>query len=267
MGLRPGYSDNPVLAEAYDLVPRYVNRPDKEFYLQSAASSPGKILELGCGTGRILIPIAANGHAITGLDISDNMLAKCRQKLKSLPGRLKENVRLVKADMTSFKLDDVFHLAIMPGHAFQHLISIDDQMTCLSVLNRHLLIKARLIFDVVNVDFTVINNPRNSEEIEDLPDYALPDGRRLRQTGRMADFHPAEQYNDVEIIHYLTDVNGTTERIVQAFPFRYFFRYEVEHLLARCGFKISGLFGNFDKSPLAHNSPEMIFVAEKYREI
>jgi SAM-dependent methyltransferase len=267
MDVHASYADSPILAESYDLVPAYVNRPDKDYYLRSAAASTGRILELGCGTGRILIPIAESGYAITGLDISEHMLSKCRQKMKSLSRQSEENVQLIKADMTCFKLDDLFHLAIIPFHAFQHLISIDDQVSCLSTLNRHLKMKARLIFDIFNVDFKIINNPRFYDEIEDLPEYKLQDGRRLRRTGRIANFHAVEQYNDVELIYYLTDVNGTTERIVHAFPFRYFFRYEIEHLLARCGFKIIDLLGDFDESPFTHDSPEMIFVAEKCKEI
>jgi hypothetical protein len=54
---------------------------------------------------------------------------------------------------------------------------------------------------------------------------------------------------------------GKHERLVMAWTLRYFFRYEVEHLLARCGFQLEALYGNFDRSPLAHDSPEMIFVA------
>jgi SAM-dependent methyltransferase len=266
MDLHSSYADNPVTAESYDLIPAYINRPDKDFYLRSAAASAGKILELGCGTGRILLPIAEQGCQITGLDLSEHMLSKCRQKLKFLPKQSEENVHLIKADMTCFKLDGLFHLAIIPLHAFQHLISIENQISCLSTLNRHLEMKAGLIFDVCNVDFKIINNPRFSDEVEDLPEYKLQDGRRLRRTGRMADFHPVEQYNDVELIYYLTDVNGKTERIVQAFPFRYFFRYEIEHLLERCGFKVVELFGDFGGSPLSPDSPEMIFVAEKYKE-
>ena len=75
------------------------------------------------------------------------------------------------------------------------------------------------------------------------------------------------QFSRVELIYYLTDVFGKVTRMVQAFPMRYFFRYEVEHLLARCGFKVIELFGDFDRSPLAEESPEMICIAEKYREL
>jgi hypothetical protein len=62
-------------------------------------------------------------------------------------------------------------------------------------------------------------------------------------------------------------VNGKTERIVYAFPFQYFFGYEIEHLLERCGFRVIALYGNFDESPLANDSPEMIFIAEKYKQV
>jgi hypothetical protein len=53
------------------------------------------------------------------------------------------------------------------------------------------------------------------------------------------------------------------ERLVHAFRVRYFFRYEVEHLLARCGFRVLEILGEFDRSPLADTSAEMLFVAEK----
>src|SRR6266852_3355920 len=76
-------------------------------------------------------------------------------------------------------------------------------------------------------------------------------------------FHRAEQRNDVEMIYYVTHPGGRQERLVFAFTIRYFFRYEVEHLLARCGFRVAALYGDFDRSPLVDTSPEMIFVAER----
>ena len=62
---------------------------------------------------------------------------------------------------------------------------------------------------------------------------------------------------------YVTHPDGRTERLTDRFAFRYFFRYEVEHLLARSGFRLVNLYGNFDRSPFVDDSPEMIFVAEK----
>jgi hypothetical protein len=100
-------------------------------------------------------------------------------------------------------------------------------------------------------------------EMQVDPDITLPDGSTLRRTVRTAAFHPEAQYNDVEIIHYVKHPDGRQERLVHAFPMRYFFRYEMEHLLAVCGFKIAEFYGNFDRSPFTADSPEMIFVAEK----
>jgi hypothetical protein len=80
---------------------------------------------------------------------------------------------------------------------------------------------------------------------------------------RIADFHPSQQYNGIEMIYYVSYPDGRSERLVQAFPMRYFFRYEVEHLLNLCGFKIAELFGDYDSSKFSDDSPEMIFVAEK----
>jgi len=93
-----------------------------------------------------------------------------------------------------------------------------------------------------------------------LTEYELPDERRIVLSERVAAFHRGLQRNDVEMIFHVTHPSGKHERLVMAWTLRYFFRYEVEHLLARCGFRVEALHGNFDGSPLGDNSPEMIFV-------
>src|SRR5439155_646631 len=88
-------------------------------------------------------------------------------------------------------------------------------------------------------------------------------GRMLeRAVKKRAAFHRAEQRNDVEMSFSIKHQDGRQERLVIAWPLRYFFRYEVEHLLARCGFKVAALYGDFDRSPIRDDSPEMIFVTE-----
>jgi SAM-dependent methyltransferase len=258
-----GYEDQAFIAEYYDFTPGYAGRPDLGFYLEFARSAGGKILELGCGTGRVLIPIAAAGCSIVGLDLSEHMLAKCRQKLQVQPQEVQERVRLVQGNMTDFALGETFSLVTTPFRPFQHLVSVDDQLACLQCVNRHLATGGRLILDLFQTNPRRMFDPAYTEESEEFRDVELPDGRRFGRGNRTAAFHRAEQYNDVELIYYVIHPNGQTERLVQAFPFRYFFRYEVEHLLARCGFRVVDLFGNFDQSPLTDDSPEMIFVAEK----
>ncbi|MCL4459570.1 MAG: class I SAM-dependent methyltransferase [Chloroflexi bacterium] len=119
-----GYEDLPFIAEYYDLIPSYVNRPDLDFYLGYSRSADGKILELGCGTGRILIPTAVAGCRIVGLDLSEHMLARCRQKLRGQPREVQERVRLIQGNMTSFDLKETFSLITTPllnaDYIFKH---------------------------------------------------------------------------------------------------------------------------------------------------
>lgn len=258
-----GYESEP-FAEFYDFVPGYCDRPDLSFYVEYARSANGKILELGCGTGRVLIPVAQAGCDIVGLDLSEPMLARCRKRLQQQPGEVQDRVRLVQGNMTAFDLGKTFSLVTTPFRPFQHLVAVNDQLACLRCVHAHLVPGGKLILDLFQVDpRRIAHNPAFKEESEDFSDVELPDGRKLRRTHRVVAFHRAEQYNDIEMIYYVTHPDGRTERSVQAFPFRYFFRYEVEHLLARCGFEVVELFGGFDKSPFADDSPEMIFVAER----
>ena len=73
------------VAEFYDYIVPYLNREDLDFYVDMAKESGGPVLEVGCGTGRILIPIARAGIEVTGLDLSPSMLALCRKKLSQEP--------------------------------------------------------------------------------------------------------------------------------------------------------------------------------------
>jgi len=248
-----GYDHHAELAGLYDALPLYNARRDVEFYVElcrRAGRESGDVLELGCGTGRVLIPAAEAGARMTGLDNSKGMLARCRAKASALP------VTLVEADMTRFALGRTFRLAIIPFRPLQHLIAVEEQLRCLECVREHLEPGGRLVFDVFHPNLAMLVAPASDAEFEDTPEVRLPDGRTLRRAFRLTGKHRAEQVNDAELIYYLDG-----QRIVQVFPMRYFFRYEVEHLLARAGFEVAALHGNFDKSAFGDDSPEMIFTA------
>jgi SAM-dependent methyltransferase len=261
------YKDSPLLAEIYDLVPAWKNRTDMEFYLDISRNIDGNILEIGCGTGRILIPAAKFGSKVTGLDISESMLGKCREKLRSADQEMVDRVQLIKGDAKDFKLDSHFGLVIIPNHGFQHMITVEDQMACLKNISRHLEKRGRLVFDVSQPDPGVMSSIDKNGEIEETPEFQLDGGSRLRLAFRVPSMSLSKQVRQVEFIYYLTGPDGETTRTVQTFPLRLFYRYEVEHLLARCGFEIIDLYGNFDKSRLEDDSPEMIFVCQKMRDV
>ena len=259
-----GYELHDFIAEYYDASYNRRNSVDVEFFVNYAKESGGRTLELGCGTGRVLIPTAAAGCEITGLDLSPYMLQKCRDKLAQQPQNVQKRAKLVQGNMTGFETGEKYSLVTLPFRPFQHLITVEEQKACLGCIRKHLRPQGRFVFDVFHPNpARLIPGSKFSEEVEDLPETPLPDGRKVRRASRMVALHGEQQYNDIELIYYVSHPDGRKERLVQSFPMRYFYRYEMEHLLEISGFKIKGLFGKFDKSAFSSDSPEMIFVAEK----
>jgi SAM-dependent methyltransferase len=234
-----------------------------DFFVEQSKRATGETLELGCGTGRVLIATAAAGCNVTGLDFSEFMLNTCSQNLLTQPQETRSRVRLVQGNMAAFDLGRTFALVTIPFRPFQHLLTVAEQKACLACIGRHLAPGGRLVFDVFNPRLERLVDPKCQLEAEDMPETALPNGWRVRRANRVAAVHRGEQYNDNEIIFYVTYPDGRSERLVWAFPMRYYFQYELEHLLDLCGFRIVDFFGDFDGSGFGSDSPEMIFVATK----
>lgn len=262
----PGGADDygKFVAEFYDHIVPYRERDDVDFWVQMAQESGGPILEMGCGTGRVLIPTARAGIEITGLDRSPAMLAVCREKLDREPEEVRARARLVRAAMRDFQLDDRFPLATTPFRPFQHLMTIEDQLACLASVHRHLKRGGRLVLDLFNPDLERLTDERFLREQGKEPEFEMPDGRRVLRRERVASRHLAKQVQEVELIYYVTHPDGREERLVHAFPLRHLFRYEAEHLLSRAGFEVQEVFSGYDRSPFGDRYPgELILVARK----
>jgi SAM-dependent methyltransferase len=250
------------IADYYDESPVVKGRlQDVAFYRDAARDFGDPVLELGCGTGRITMALAEAGKRITGLDLSERMLERAVKKRAAVRVEARERVHLVQGDMTRFDLGEKFRLIIIPFRPFQHLLEVRQQMDCLDGVRKHLAPGGRLVLDVFQTDAERMHDPVHMREAL-VTEYKTADGRQVRVTERVAGFHRAEQRNDVEMIFSVAHPGGRQEKLVFAWPLRYFFRYEVEHLLARCGFKVSAEYGDFDRTPIQDDSPEMIFVAE-----
>src|SRR5688572_23755792 len=109
-----GYDRASFIAEFYDHVVPYAARADISFYVEAAAKSGGPVLELGCGTGRILIPTARSGIEIAGLELSVGMLEACRRRLQAEPPEVRGRVSLQRGDMRDFDLGRSFRLVTIP---------------------------------------------------------------------------------------------------------------------------------------------------------
>jgi SAM-dependent methyltransferase len=252
------------IADLYDDVIPYRDRSDVAFFVEEARASGGPVLELGCGTGRVLIPTARAGIDIAGLDASPGMLAVCRGRVADEPESVRSRVELIQGDMRSFALDRKFALVTLPFRPFQHLLTVEDQLACLATIHHHLLPAGRVILDLFNPSLEALTDPNLGQEAGDEPEFTSRDGRRVIRKYRIVSRDRARQVNSTELVYYITYPDGRQERAVHAFDFRYLFRFEAEHLLARAGFEVQAVYSDYNRGPFGSSYPgELILVARK----
>jgi SAM-dependent methyltransferase len=252
------------VADLYDHVTPYRDRADVAFFVDAALAAGSPVLEIGCGTGRVLIPTARAGIEIVGLDLSPGMLEVCRERLRQEPDAVQQRVTLVHSDMQQCDLGRAFTLATIPFRPFQHLLDVDDQLACLASIRRHLVEGGRLIFDVFNPSLDALVNMPIGQETGMEPEFAAPGGRRVTRCYKIVASDRFAQINDIELIYDVTHADGRQQRLIHAFRMRYLFRYEVEHLLARAGFIVEQLYAGYDRSQYGSTYPgELVFVARK----
>ena len=261
-----GYDEYAFIADLYDHVTLYRDRPDVAFYVDAAREAGSPVLEVGCGTGRVLIPTARAGVDIVGLDSSTQMLAVCRQRLADEPEAVQHRVTLVEADMRDFDLGSRFTMATIPFRPFQHLLTVKDQLSCLASIRQHLTNDGVLILDLFNPSLDWLVNKPIEEELDEEPEFVTPDGRRVVRRHKTVERDRFTQISQFELIYYVTHPDGRTERLVQAFSLRHLFRYEAEHLLERSGFTVEHVYADYDKSPYGSKYPgELLMVARRGR--
>lgn len=245
-------------AEYYDVIHCGL-AGERAFYVKVARSCGARALELGCGTGRIAIPIAASGVRVTGLDVSPKMLDVCRRKSN---GRTTGNgsLSLVCADMRSFDLDGRFDVVLAPYRTLMHLLTDGDRRGCFDCVRNHLAPSGTFVFNVWRP--------------------ALGDGlyrRRhstynFRNTGRkLFHFHAhwREMRSDSVYDEHLLrefDENGAALRSVFLPMVRRWISEErLKTLLSESGLRIERLFGGFDGRPLDERCTEMVAVVRRAR--
>jgi SAM-dependent methyltransferase len=242
-----------IVARFYDGAYATLRDPsgDVAFYRALAREAGGPVLELACGTGRVLLPIARDGVAATGLDLSPAMLDALRAK--GPPA----NLRLFAAPMQDFDLaPERFALVFSAFRGFQHLYTVEAQLACLACVRRHLAPGGRLAFDVFQPDLSRLAvDEEESEDARFVQDGVEVVRRvavtrdRLTQTMRLE--LRWERWNAGTLV----GEERTTLRM------RWFHRYELEHLLARAGFAVEALYGGFDRRSLGPDAAEIVIVA------
>jgi SAM-dependent methyltransferase len=227
--------------------------PDGPFFLALAQRFGGPILEIGCGTGRITIPLAQQGLNITGLDITAPMLDRAKHKSQGLP------IRWIEADARMFRLETCYRFIFETGATFQHLLARADQEAMLARVHEHLTSDGHF---VVGAIFPAISMLTDVETEQDWYSYLNGQGQEVRVSG-------TEHYDPVRQIKTETAYRrwraASGQEVVRLAPLmlRYIFPQEMETLLHYNGFRIVEQYGGLDFSPLTGESRQMIYVCRK----
>jgi SAM-dependent methyltransferase len=230
------------LALAYDPEYTVIRDPsgDREHYAHLAHETGGPVLELGCGTGRVLLPIAAEGIACVGLDLSPAMLDVLRSKHPP------SNLEIVQGSMTDFDLGaGRFRLIFSAFRAFQHRCTVEEQIAALACVRRHLAPGGVFAFDVFAPNLARLALAEEAEQ----GDARVQDGdveiRRYATIRR----DPVTQVMRVRFRHERWRDDALVSEELSEVNMRWFHRFELEHLLARAGFAVAALYGGFDLRP------------------
>jgi SAM-dependent methyltransferase len=256
---RPSARSNP-----FDALARYYDWEHADYdvdvplYQDFARRTGGPILELACGSGRLMAPLLELGERVVGIDSSGPMLQRAREALDG--AGLLRRAALHEADVRRLALDERFQLAIYGLDSFGLLLSVDDQLAALNRIWQHLEPGGLLILDLSN------GNGRGAEPTDELVlqyDGTDPEtGRPLSKwTARSTDH--GEQIDHYTYFYDEIGEDGLVRRSTVRLDLRYFGRFELEHLLTQADLVPEAFYGSYDLAPYAAGSERLIAVAAR----
>ena len=227
---------------------------DTQFYLAQAQAASGPILEIGCGTGRVTIPLAAAGADIIGLDVSASMLDEARRKAE----RQSLRISWIKADGGAFDLGRQFALIIMPFNTLQFFRDTAALAQLFRCVDRHLRMDGRVVFDVFNPQISFLAaDPSKRFERARYPDPQGGGEVVLEETRE----YIAERQVVRSVRYY--HVGGKRDVSVSSLELRCFFPCELDLILEHFGFRLDAKYGDFDKSCFIGRSPKQICLCSR----
>lgn len=238
---------------------------DVQFYVEEAKKAGSPVLELGCGTGRILIPVAESGVSIVGLDRSSAMLSIARRKISRLSVETRRRIELIEADMRDFQLGQRFRLVMIPYRAFLHLLTPEDQRRALGCIREHLMDDGRLILNIFDprLDIIVAHQGSLGAALKKGGEFIHPETGHRIVVWDTRQYDPERQMlNQYHIFEELDNGGRVVSKSYSPLTIRYVYRYEMQYLLELCGYKVEALYGDFSRGPFRYGG-EQIWVARR----
>jgi 2-polyprenyl-3-methyl-5-hydroxy-6-metoxy-1,4-benzoquinol methylase len=233
----------------YDLLAQMTAPADVPFYLSLFAEHGGPVLELGCGTGRVSLPLARAGAEIWGVDVAAPLLDQARLKAAAEALRL----RLFEADMRELDLGRRFALVIVPYNAFNHLLDRESVERCLGAVRNHLGPRGLFVIDTFNPDPKALGVEPSSRST--ILEYIDPYTHERVVLEEQNAYDAARQVNRTTWRYHAGD---RTDARVDELDMRIFFPQELDALLHYQGFEVVSKLGDYGGTPFGARSPKQL---------
>lgn len=218
---------------------------DIEFYRALISKSINNVLELGCGTGRVFIPLAKQGVNITGIDYSQSMLNECLCKIR---GARLRNTKVVLGDIRDFQLYDSFDMIIAPFRVVQNLETIQDLQKCLLCIKKHLSAKGFCILNVFHPYLTKEEMGKSWVRKGETFGWEKIDpetGYRIRFFDERRKIDAISQVIYPVMIYRIYNGNKLVDEIKQDIVMKYYYPEEFESIIVHAGFEIQEKYGGY----------------------
>jgi SAM-dependent methyltransferase len=230
---------------------------DYAFFRQIVARHGGPALDIGCGTGRLLLPLLREGEEVEGVDPSADMLALCRER----GARLGLAPALHRQTLQTLDLPRRYRTILVPCGTIQLVIDHDDVWEALRRMNAHLETGGILALTVFNRWLEL------ETEIEGAWKHRatkpLPDGSLLTKDGLVEACDRVEQVLRGKVRYRrFRDERLIEEQVCDA-PERWYFQHEMTLMLEKVGFRVRSVTGNYTEAPFRDGHDVMTFQAEK----
>ncbi len=243
---------------------------DVEFYVSLVRKlRPQRVLELGCGTGRITLPLAEQGARlgfdVIGVDSQAEMLESANKRHLEAPPAVRERLRLIQADMRTWQSESAFDLIVIPCSSISHLLALKDQLAAWNQCRRNLTPGGRFLVEITMPNMAIFADsfnvpPRALVEI-DVDKWDESDGVRFirRKTSR---YLSHEQCAQTRFLYEKYQNGRAVDGYIDDFVGHVFFPRELQLLFIHTGFEIEQTFGDYRGGPLKSNSPLIIMIGK-----
>jgi SAM-dependent methyltransferase len=241
-------------ARFYDLIYHSVrDSVDNDFFQNEIRQAKGRVLEIGAGTGRLFSEALTGGADIYGLDLSPSMLAVLKKKLSANAMH-----RVSQQNMIDFKYDFKFNLIIAPFRVIMHLSEKEDQIRALNNVYDHLETDGMFIFDVFIPDLKQLIN--GLKDVVDFEGEYQPGKKMKRIVSTRPDL--INQLINIEFKIEWEEDEGIKKEVWNT-QMRFFFRFELEHLIERSHFGKYKILGDYIYNDLNKSSKEFVVICRK----